>query len=323
MRIKFLGVLFFGVALLILVNPLRWLEIVPTFASRFTCPPREWLCLDAKQKIPSVKCPCENIEECDNIPPLPEGWVCPTNQDAGQKDGTGYTADRREYWYFDNDTGLKLEVPPVLAGRVGPTPTPTPPGGTPPPVITPLPLPAGGCRIANFDKFQYYCQTGWGDQYPQRDQAKWCGVTSAAMLYTHANRVQNNSNEKNPEPPRVWERCGWTWSSPACAANLVYQGNTTAGSFSSSDAYFAKLKELVCDQGRPVVANLKRNNVNHFLVVVGLTPTEIETADPWYGCSGFDKYTSQPYPYPYSLDEFYDLAGKGDNPYQLRWMVSP
>ncbi|MCA9391738.1 M23 family metallopeptidase [candidate division WWE3 bacterium] len=54
--------------------------------------------------------------ECGSILILPKPeWVgnAPTNQDEGQKDGTGRSADAGDYNTFDYDNGLFIQVPPV------------------------------------------------------------------------------------------------------------------------------------------------------------------------------------------------------------------
>ena len=75
-----------------------------------TCKPEEWLCKTEDTVLPDVLCCWWHCLPKEILPP----HLCPTNQDLGQKDGTGKTGADRHYYYFDYDLEKIIEVPPVL-----------------------------------------------------------------------------------------------------------------------------------------------------------------------------------------------------------------
>lgn len=84
-----------------------------------SCYPMEWLCADDDIERPEIYC-CQF--EC-LLYPQQKDYFCRTNEDEGQKDGTGKTGFARHYPYYDYERGKVLEVPPVIQ-QIIPMPTP-------------------------------------------------------------------------------------------------------------------------------------------------------------------------------------------------------
>lgn len=86
-------------------------NVIPPIAADVICSPLEWQCTDTNVTNPLNYCPCTG-QACP--PPAPETLGCRTAQDRGQKDGTGFTEDARQYLYFDFDLRRIIPVPPVI-----------------------------------------------------------------------------------------------------------------------------------------------------------------------------------------------------------------
>ncbi len=74
------------------------------------CIPSNWFCKTEDTTLPDILCCWWHCLPKEILPP----HECPTNQDLGQKDGTGKTGADRHYYYFDYDLEKVVEVPPVL-----------------------------------------------------------------------------------------------------------------------------------------------------------------------------------------------------------------
>lgn len=103
------------------------------------CQAMEWKCRGKDVGQPAVVCYHGNpAQRSSCIPKEQEFFTCPTNKDAGQKDGTGKTGGDRVFNNFDYDSNQILNIPPLALPTPGnPTPFVTPPAtGTPTPTPT-------------------------------------------------------------------------------------------------------------------------------------------------------------------------------------------
>ncbi|KKS42328.1 MAG: S-layer domain-containing protein [candidate division CPR1 bacterium GW2011_GWA2_42_17] len=104
------------------------------------CQPKEWKCKNKNVAQPATVCWSGIIASSRSCTPAgSSNSLCPTNQDQGQKDGTGQSRTLRTYNTFDYDSGKILSIPPVVLKATTPAPTPSvspTPGPTPTPIPT-------------------------------------------------------------------------------------------------------------------------------------------------------------------------------------------
>jgi len=186
---------------------------------------------------------------------------------------------------------------------------------TPPPIGTTLPPIDGGWDTCNADiSISPVSQFGW--DYSQELEGLWCGITSAAMLFTH-------ETGRTITPPEVYEYCdvncpAWDYW-PSCGAEHFIGKSLTSFDFDSppnQEEYIEYLKFFVCEQGKPVIAKLSANVtdargyievIDHFVLVNGVTSSHVVYNDP---ATGQREYISH--------SDFFELAAE-EGSYQIRY----
>ncbi len=121
--------------------------VKPGVGENISCTTKEWLVTAPNVITDPIECPNAkigkpNADYCDGQPepcevPTDPVFSCeagakcyssphpiwvkksPTNTDFGQKDGTGYVGEKREYRYFDYQNNIYLDIPPFWFGTGG------------------------------------------------------------------------------------------------------------------------------------------------------------------------------------------------------------
>lgn len=129
---------------------------------------------------------CEQCAQAYVFPKPDFSPSSPTNQDVGQKDGTGQSGTERKYFYFDYERGLVINVPPFGFGIGGPAPIVGDPDNNSSydvPCGWPSPdknrLVTLGCATKDsFDSADKICPNGMA-------AGSWCGIQSSILHGQH------------------------------------------------------------------------------------------------------------------------------------------
>ncbi|MBD3155808.1 MAG: hypothetical protein GF368_04080 [Candidatus Aenigmarchaeota archaeon] len=179
-------------------------------------------------------------------------------------------------------------------------------GGDRPPGDPSPPSPSGTCNDISIAPIS---QFGWG--YPANLEAGWCGITSAAMLFSY-------ETGRTITPPDVYDYCedyceNWLWW-PSCGAqHFIGQSLNEANLPSYQSGYIEDLRNYVCDQDQPVIAKISSmlgsgELIDHFVLVTAVTDENVIYNDP---ATGRTETRNHAY--------FFELANRLSN-YQIRYV---